>query len=94
VDKFKSLEAVGGVVSEDEALVGLDDKTRDKLIAQDKLKAEKVKDTLEKIRLKEAERKKKQDEKAKEKTKKAKEKIEKIKEKTEKEKGQEDQCPR
>jgi hypothetical protein len=33
VDKFKSREAVGGVVLEDEALVGLDDKTRDKLIA-------------------------------------------------------------
>jgi hypothetical protein len=33
VDKFKSLEAVGGVVLEDEALAGLDDKTRDKLIA-------------------------------------------------------------
>jgi hypothetical protein len=43
VDKFKSLEAVGGVVSEDEALAGLDDKTHEKLIAQDKLKAEKVK---------------------------------------------------
>jgi hypothetical protein len=39
VDKFKSLEAVGGVVAKDEALVGLDDKTREKLIAQDKLKA-------------------------------------------------------
>jgi hypothetical protein len=79
VDKFKSLEAVGGVVSEDEALVGLDDKTRDKLIAQDKLNAEKVKDALEKTRLKEVERKKKQDEKAKEKTEKIKEKIEKEK---------------
>jgi hypothetical protein len=93
VDRFKSLEVVGGVVLEDEALVGLDDKTQDKLIAQDKLKAEKVKDALEKTRLKEAEKKKKQDEKAKEKTEKAnektekiKEKIEKIKEKTEKDK--------
>jgi hypothetical protein len=27
------LEAVGGVVAEDEALAGLDDKTREKLIA-------------------------------------------------------------
>jgi hypothetical protein len=87
VDKFKSLEAVGGVVSEDEALVGLDDKTRDKLITQDKLKAEKVKDALEKTYLKEAVKKKKQDEKAKERTEKAKEKTEKIKEKIEKEKG-------
>jgi hypothetical protein len=59
VDKFKSLEAVGGVVLEDEALASLDDKTPDKLIAQDKLKAEKVKDALEKTRLKEVERKKK-----------------------------------
>jgi hypothetical protein len=33
VDRFKSLEAVGGVVAEDEALAGLDDKTREKLIA-------------------------------------------------------------
>jgi hypothetical protein len=81
VDKFKSLEAVGGVVLEDEALVGLDDKTRDKLIAQDKLKAEKVKDALEKTRLKEVERKNKQDEKAKEKSKKGKDKTEKGKDK-------------
>jgi hypothetical protein len=86
VDKFKSLEAVGGVVAEDEALAGLDDKTRDKLIAQDKLKAEKVKDSLKKTCLKEVEKKKKQDDKAKEKAKKDKEKPEKGKEKTEKEK--------
>jgi hypothetical protein len=66
------LEAVGGVVLEDEALVGLDDKTREKLIAQDKLKAEKVKDALEKTCLKEVERKKKQDENSKEKTEKGK----------------------
>jgi hypothetical protein len=84
VDKFKSLEAVGGVVAEDEALAGLDDKTREKLIAQDKLKAEKVKDALEKTCLKEVERKKKQDDKAKEKAEKDKEKPEKGKEKTEK----------
>jgi hypothetical protein len=84
VDKFKSLEAVGGVVAEDEALAGLDDKTCEKLIAQDKLKAEKVKDALEKTRLKEVERKKKQDDKAKEKAEKGKEKAEKGKEKPEK----------
>jgi hypothetical protein len=84
VDKFKSLEAVGGVVAEDEALAGLDDKTHEKLIAQDKLKAEKVKDALEKTRLKEVERKKKQDDQAKEKAKKGKEKTEKGKEKIEK----------
>jgi hypothetical protein len=84
VDKLKSLEAVGGVVLEDEALAGLDDKTRDKLIAQDKMKAEKVKDALEKSRLKEVERKKKQDDKAKEKAEKDKEKTEKGKEKTKK----------
>jgi hypothetical protein len=59
VDMFKSLDAVGGVVAEDEALAGLDDKTCEKLIAQDKLKAEKVKDALEKTCLKEVERKKK-----------------------------------
>jgi hypothetical protein len=33
VDKFKSLEAAGGEVLEDESLAGLDDKVRDKLIA-------------------------------------------------------------
>jgi hypothetical protein len=33
VDMLKSLDAVGGVVAEDEALAGLDDKTREKLIA-------------------------------------------------------------
>jgi hypothetical protein len=33
VDKFKSLEAIGGAVLEDEALAGLDDKVCDKLIA-------------------------------------------------------------
>jgi hypothetical protein len=33
VDKFKSLEAVDGIVLEDEALAGLDDKIREKLIA-------------------------------------------------------------
>jgi hypothetical protein len=63
-EQFKSLEAVGGVIAEDEALASLDDKTREKLIAQDKLKAKKVKDALEKTRLKEVERKKKQDDKA------------------------------
>jgi hypothetical protein len=81
---FNSLEAVGGVSAEDEALAGLDDKTRDKLIAQDKLKADKVKDALEKTRLKEAERKKKQDDKGKDKTEKGKDKTEKGKDKTEK----------
>jgi hypothetical protein len=30
---FKSLEALGGVVLEDEALAGLDDKAHDKFIA-------------------------------------------------------------
>jgi hypothetical protein len=84
VDKFKSLEAVGGIVTKDEVLASLDDKTREKLIAQDKLKAEKVKDALENIRLKEVERKKKQDDKAKEKAEKDKEKPEKGKEKIEK----------
>jgi hypothetical protein len=49
---------------EAEALAGLDDKASEKLIAQDKLKVEKVKDALEKTCLKEVERKKKQDEKA------------------------------
>jgi hypothetical protein len=58
-EQFNSLDVVGGVVLEDEALAGLDDKTRDKLIAHDKLKAEKVKDTLEKTCLKKVERKKK-----------------------------------
>jgi hypothetical protein len=52
-EQFNSLEAIGGVVLEDEALAGLDDKTRNKLIAQDKLKVEKVKDVLEKTYLKE-----------------------------------------
>jgi hypothetical protein len=65
-------------------LAGLDDKTREKLIVQDKLKAEKVKDALEKTRLKEVERKKKQDDKAKDKAEKGKDKTEKGKEKTEK----------
>jgi hypothetical protein len=65
-------------------LAGLDDKTHDKLIAQDKLKAEKVKDALEKTQLKKVERKKKQDEKAKEKSKKGKDKTEKGKDKTKK----------
>jgi hypothetical protein len=83
-EQFNSLEAVGGVVAEDEALAGLDDKTREKLIAQDKLKAEKVKDALEKTRLKEVERKKKQDDKAKDKAEKGKDKIEKGKDKTKK----------
>jgi hypothetical protein len=41
------LEVVGGALAEHEALVGFDDKTCEKLIAQDKLKAEKVKDALE-----------------------------------------------
>jgi hypothetical protein len=88
VDKFKSLEVVGGVVLEDEALASLDDKTRDKLIAQGKLKAEKIKDASEKTRLKEVERKKKQDEKAKEKSEKGKgkDKTEKGKDKIEKKK--------
>jgi hypothetical protein len=48
------------------------------------LKAKKVKDALEKTRLKEVERKKKQDEKAKEKSEKGKDKTEKGKKKTEK----------
>jgi hypothetical protein len=48
VDMFKSLDAVGGVVVVDEALAGLDDKIREKLIAQDKLKAEKVKEKTQK----------------------------------------------
>jgi penicillin-binding protein 2A len=65
-------------------LAALDDKTHEKLIAQDKLKAEKVKDALEKTHLKEVERKKKQDDKAKEKAEKGKEKPEKGKDKTEK----------
>jgi hypothetical protein len=64
VDKFKSLEAASGEVSEAIALAGLVDKACDKLIAQEKLKAEKVKDALEKSRLKEVEKKKKLDEKA------------------------------
>jgi hypothetical protein len=81
VDIFKSLDVVSGVVAEDEALAGLDDKTCEKLIAQDKLKAEKVKDALEKTRLKEVERKKKQDDKAKEKAEKGKDKTEKGKDK-------------
>jgi hypothetical protein len=33
VDMFKLLDTVGGIVAEDEALAGLDDKTREKLIA-------------------------------------------------------------
>jgi hypothetical protein len=80
-EQFNSLEAVGGVVAEDEALAGLDDKTREKLIAQDKLKAEKVKDALEKTYLKEVERKKKHDDKAKDKAEKGKDKTEKGKDK-------------
>ena len=79
VDKFKSLEAVGGIVLEDETLADLDDKTRDKLITQDKLKAKKVKDALEKTYFKEVEKKKKQYEKAKEKTEKGKVKTKKGK---------------
>lgn len=78
------MEAVGGVVAENEALAGLDDKTCEKLIAQDKLKVEKVKDALEKTHLKEVERKKKQDDKTKDKAEKAKDKAEKGKDKTEK----------
>jgi hypothetical protein len=81
VNKFKSLEAIGGVVLEDEALAGLNDKTHDKLITQDKLKAEKVRDALEKTRLKEVVRKKEHDEKAKEKSEKGKDKTEKGKNK-------------
>ena len=46
MDKFKPLEAVDGVVLEDEALASLDDKTCEKLIAQDKLESEKVKDAF------------------------------------------------
>jgi hypothetical protein len=52
-DKFNSMEAAGGDALEAEALAGLDEKARDKLIAQEKLKVEKVKDALEKSRLKE-----------------------------------------
>jgi hypothetical protein len=81
VDMIKSLDTIGGVVAKDEALAGLDDKTHEKLIAQDKLKVEKVKDALEKTRLKEVERKKKQDDKAKDKAEKGKDKIEKGKDK-------------
>jgi hypothetical protein len=80
-EQFNSLEAVGGIVAEDEALAGLDDKTHEKLIIQDKLKAEKVKDALEKTHLKEVERKKKQDDKAKDKAEKGKDKTEKGKDK-------------
>jgi hypothetical protein len=80
-EQFNSLEVVGGVVAEDEALASLDDKTHEKLIAQDKLKAEKVKDALEKTCLKEVERKKKQDDKAKEKAEKGNEKTKKGKDK-------------
>jgi hypothetical protein len=58
-EKFKSMEAAGGDVLEAEALAGLDDKAYNKLIAQNKLKAVKVKDALEKSRLKEVEKKKK-----------------------------------
>jgi hypothetical protein len=47
-EQFNSLEVVGGVVAEDEALAGGGDKTREKLIVQDKLKAEKVKEKTEK----------------------------------------------
>jgi hypothetical protein len=32
-EQFNSLEAIGEVVAEDEALAGLDDKTHEKLIA-------------------------------------------------------------
>jgi hypothetical protein len=53
------MEAAGGEILEAEALVGLDDNAHNKLIAQDNLKAEKVKDALEKTRLKEVEKKKK-----------------------------------
>jgi hypothetical protein len=59
VDKFKSLEAAGRKVLEAEALAGLDDKARDKFIAQDKLKSEKIKDALERSPMKEVEKKKK-----------------------------------
>jgi hypothetical protein len=80
-EQFNSLEVVGGILTKDEALAGLDDKTSEKLIAQDKLKVEKVKDALEKTRLKEVERKKKQDDKAKDKAEKGKDKTEKEKDK-------------
>jgi hypothetical protein len=43
-DKFNFLEAASGAMLEGEALVGLDDKAREKLITHDKLKVEKVKD--------------------------------------------------
>jgi hypothetical protein len=59
VDKFKSFKAAGGEVLEAEALARLDDKPCEKLIAEDKLKAKKVKDALEKTCLKEVEKKKK-----------------------------------
>ena len=48
-----------GEVLEAKALVGLNDKACEKLIAQDKLKAEKVKDALEESHWKEVEKKKK-----------------------------------
>jgi hypothetical protein len=49
-DKFNSMEATNGDVLNDEALAGLDNKARVKLITHDKLKAEKVKDALGKSR--------------------------------------------
>jgi hypothetical protein len=59
MDKFNFLEVAGREVLEGKALDGLDDKAREKLIAQGKLKSEKVKDVVEKSRLKEFEKKKK-----------------------------------
>ena len=67
-----------GDVLKVEALAGLNDKGRNKLIAEDKLKAKKVKDALEQSYLKEVEMKKKQDEKAKEKIEKEKGKKTKV----------------
>jgi hypothetical protein len=50
------LEAVGGEVLKGEALASLNDKAHERLIAAVKVKARKVKDALEKSRLKEVEK--------------------------------------
>ena len=79
------MEALGGEALEDKEFAGLDDKARDKSIAQDKLKAKKVKEALEKSRLKDVEKNKKLDEKAKREDREGQ-----IKDREGK--GQEDQC--
>lgn len=58
-DNFNALEATGRDVLEGEASTSLNDKAHERLIAQDKMKARKVKDVLKKTRLKEVEKKKK-----------------------------------